>query len=110
MLKTSTQNKRSRNKEDQGKNVIPTKLRKIFISNGDTMDVKDNGGRTPLHIAAEVGNIDICHLWISKGAVLDARNSYKQTPLHVAVATGNLDICQLLISNGATIDARNSYK
>ena len=31
MLKTSTQNKRSRNDADQGKNVVPTKLRKIFI-------------------------------------------------------------------------------
>jgi ankyrin repeat protein len=53
--------------------------------------------RTPLHAAAEWGNIEVSRLLLGYGADIDIGGPMGQTPLHLASRCGHLDIAQLLL-------------
>lgn len=57
------------------------------------------GGESPLHIAAELGNLDIIECLIEAGANLDAENDYGDTPLFYGY--DNPDVVDCLIEAGA---------
>ena len=61
------------------------------------MNVKDNQGLTPLHIAVANSHKDIAELLISKGADVNAKDKESYTPLHFAY---DLSIINLLKSKG----------
>jgi hypothetical protein len=63
-------------------------------------------GLTPLHRAANRGDLATVKALLEKGADVNARGLAKQTPLHLAVTK---EIAQLLISKGAQIEARDRY-
>ncbi|MDF2577315.1 MAG: uncharacterized protein K0S74_799 [Chlamydiales bacterium] len=64
---------------------------------------------TPLTIAADSGNRDICKLLIEKGADLEAKSGdyEKMTPLMLAARSNNRESCELLLSLGANINAQD---
>ncbi len=67
----------------------------------------DQDGNTPLHVAAEDGNIDIINLLIKNNADIHAVNHFCRTPLHYGVETDDIDIIRLFISNGANVNSSN---
>ncbi|XP_065584624.1 putative ankyrin repeat protein RF_0381, partial [Artemia franciscana] len=82
------------------------KLRRQLVSNCDTIDAKDNQGRTALSKAVICNNLTVTAHLLENGANPNARGFHRdETVLHVASRNGNLNICQLLVLNGATIDA-----
>jgi ankyrin repeat protein len=83
----------------------------------ELVNAKDRIGSSPLHIAAELGLLDIARLLISKGACIAAKDFNLMTPLHSA-AQGHYDknddihqsdITQLLIAKGADYNARDKF-
>ncbi len=62
-------------------------------------------GLTPLHHAANRGDLAAVEALLTKGADVNARGLAKQTPLHLAVTK---EIAQRLISKGAHIEARDN--
>ncbi|OQA06172.1 MAG: Phosphocholine transferase AnkX [bacterium ADurb.Bin374] len=62
---------------------------------------------TPLHFAAQSGNVSIVRALLNAGADVNARNPQDITPLHLAAWDGNADIVSLLLEHGADIDRRN---
>ena len=79
-----------------------------LLREGAQVDSRDEKVRTPLHIAAGVGNEDIVRLLSNRGANVDAIDSYGQTPLHFAAINGHERVALLLLDNYADIDARDS--
>jgi ankyrin repeat protein len=66
----------------------------------------DARGMTPLHIACEIGAVEIGEFLIGAGAaVSDARNLGGWTPLHFAANSGHPGLTRSLIRVGAPIDA-----
>ncbi|WP_341764122.1 ankyrin repeat domain-containing protein [Candidatus Tisiphia endosymbiont of Beris chalybata] len=66
---------------------------------------KNHTGFTPLHLAAERGNINAISILHEKGAALDAQNNTGATPLHVAASTGQVEALKTLLKlNPALID------
>ncbi|TVS91016.1 ankyrin repeat domain-containing protein, partial [Wolbachia pipientis] len=52
---------------------------------GEIVNVENNHGQTPLHIAAENGKLDVTQHLVSKGADINAKDSvYGSTPFHAA--------------------------
>jgi ankyrin repeat protein len=56
----------------------------------------ENGGNTPLHVAAHSGNEDAVRMLVLAGADITLRNRLKQTPLDVARAMGHRRLAELL--------------
>ena len=66
-------------------------------------------GKTPLHRAAELGQITQVKDLISEGADLNVRDNNRNTPLHYAVYEGHQDIVALLVENGADVNTFNNF-
>lgn len=66
-------------------------------------------GSTPLHIAADSGNVDAIKniLEICNGNV-NARDDHKSTPLHFAANNGNTDAISILLKAGADVNAQDA--
>lgn len=59
------------------------------------------GGNTALHIASEVGKIEVVELLISRGAEVNAIRFDGKTPLHMASYKKHPDVVRFLIESGA---------
>jgi ankyrin repeat protein len=62
------------------------------------IEVRDEYGRTPLHLAALGNSPDIARLLIDSGANIDA----------LAALGNSLEVAQMLIDSGANIDAKDN--
>ncbi len=77
------------------------------IANGD-VNMRFEGGTTPLHFAAEHDHPALMQMFIASNAYLEARDEQGDTPLHIAVSHNYFDIVEILVSSGANIDARDA--
>lgn len=70
--------------------------------NGADLDQADYDGRTPLHLAASEGRIDIVKYLISFGIKnMSPVDRWQNTPLDDAVRHNHVEIKQLLEKHGA---------
>lgn len=84
-------------------------LVELLLSKGADINIKNQDGRTPLHIAAGITDDDkLLSLLISKGADVNSQDNLGNTPLHNAA--GNRlykKNIPLLISSGAKVNSVN---
>ena len=76
-----------------------------LIEKGADVRVADKTGATPLHRAAEYGQLEICKRLVEKGADVNARRKSGTTPLHLAALSKSTEIARLLVEKGAKVDA-----
>uniref|UniRef100_A0A8P4KN91 Ankyrin repeat domain 6b n=1 Tax=Dicentrarchus labrax TaxID=13489 RepID=A0A8P4KN91_DICLA len=58
-------------------------------------------GRSPLHLAAYKGHIEVVHILLKAGCDLDIQDDAGDTPLHVAAALNHKKTVRLLLEAGA---------
>jgi len=75
-----------------------------FLQGHNTTDKRNDLNQTALHIACEIGSLEIAELLLKKGANVFARDVDDFTPLIAASRSGNLPIAKLLISYQANIE------
>lgn len=73
----------------------------------DIINLKNNEGKTPLHIACQNNNKDIIRLLLKYGANIDEQDIDLNTPLHIACQNNQHDIVNILLENKANINAKN---
>ena len=82
---------------------------KLFLEHGIEVGVKDDFGRSPIHIAARCDvRVPIAELLVSSGADVNARDDEGQTPLHHAAADGVMRMAEFLLANQADLNARDN--
>ena len=74
---------------------------------GIPVDVQDENGNTPLHIACQNGRTKIVRLCVERKGNLNAQNDSGQTPLHFCAAYGYHKLGGYLIAEGANTTIRN---
>lgn len=65
-------------------------------------------GVCALHLAVEVGHLELCEMLLDSGANINQSGPGMWTPLHCAAHNGHLDILRLLLSRGAFVDIKNN--
>lgn len=69
---------------------------------------KNNFEQTPLHLAAQNGDVFIVRLSLMQGADANSRNLLWETPLHLAVKHRHIGIVSLLVGLGADTSSPNA--
>jgi len=80
---------------------------RLLLTNGASIDVKDNDNWTPLHGAVIMGHSDCARVLLAGGASVDTKDNDNRTPLHIAAKYGHPDCVRLLLDNGASVDAKD---
>lgn len=75
-------------------------------------DINDNYNydfMSPLHLACEIGNIEIVQLLLENGADIDVLDNYFMTPLHYASNRNHFKTIKLLIKHKAKINVFDDH-
>ena len=108
MLHCATQEETSL-QEDNSVDLIDLASKKknktiaTLLNEDINLNVTDQEGRTPLHIAVETGNKELTVTLLKNGADPNIQDIYGLTPLHIAVINRNADICKILVDYKADV-------
>lgn len=75
----------------------------------DDLETKDGWDRTPLHVAAVAGNIDMVSRLVSEHAHLTAKWRCEQNVLHAAVTTDSHQVVSRLLALGLKVDLPDEF-
>jgi len=78
-----------------------TEIVKMLLDKGAEINSKDDGGYTPLMLAAysDFLNAAVVKMMLEKGAPIDARGNDGETALTLARKKGNTEVVQLLLNH-----------
>lgn len=76
------------------------KVKALLSENSETVDLRDEKNRTPLHHAAQNGYPEIAELLIDHGANVNAEDNLKQTPRDLAIENDKKETAGILKANG----------
>lgn len=83
-----------------------TKICKLLLRRGASIDVEGLDKRTPIWFAARAGQTSTVHLLLKSGARIDAGAGTEEwTTLGVAALWGHLDTMRILVDYGADVNA-----
>ena len=68
---------------------------------------EDYDGRTPLHVAASEGHVDVVRHLLQNGALVHKRDRYGCNPLDDAVRFNHHDVITLLVETGARLSLQS---
>ncbi|HSE37694.1 MAG TPA: ankyrin repeat domain-containing protein, partial [Blastocatellia bacterium] len=81
---------------------------RLLLSKSAEINTKQAQGRTPLFLAAMLGDgVPTMRLLFARGADPNLASANGQTPLMMAAARGNIEAMRLLIERGAQVNARD---
>ncbi|ELR18454.1 chain a, 4ank: a designed ankyrin repeat protein [Acanthamoeba castellanii str. Neff] len=78
-------------------------LAALLIKHGADVNLPEDHGFTPLHLAAYIGNVSVVRLLLESGALVNKGNKSQSTALHLASRNGHEAAVALLIQHGADI-------
>jgi len=82
---------------------------KLVLSRGARVNVRDELGLTPLHLAAWRGRRELAAELLRRGAAVNTRTkSGRLTPLHLAASAGHAQLVLLLIAKGGQPNDRDA--
>ncbi|XP_069792145.1 histone-lysine N-methyltransferase EHMT1-like isoform X6 [Narcine bancroftii] len=86
-------------------------MQKVLLMLVDGIDpnfrAEHQNKRTPLHAAAEIGHVEICHMLVQAGANLDTCDDDQRTPLMEAAENNQLETVKYLLKAGALGDHKD---
>ncbi len=82
----------------------------LIAGDKTALNLRDDTGRTPLTLAAELGRNEMAAALIAAGADVNLGNDKGSSALHLATVNGRADIVRLLLESGADIEARDALQ
>ena len=81
-----------------------------LLSDKAHLEIRDEKGRTALHIASFYSQESIAQLLLEHGAETEAKDNKQKTPLHTASASGRESVVKLLLKLGAKTKVKDIYQ
>jgi len=81
-----------------------------LAQNPGDLNLPDDAGLTPLHLAASSCHTNVVVLLLDQGAQIDCPAKDGATPLHLAAQEGCAEGVDLLLARGAELNARDDRK
>ncbi|MBT5953166.1 hypothetical protein HOG98_00435 [bacterium] len=81
-----------------------TILKQVLEKTNEGINQIDVFGRSPLHWAAQKGDLDVVSLLVERGAKINIKDKYEQTALLIAAFYGHPSIVTYLFNRGGSID------
>lgn len=81
----------------------------VLLRAGISRDARTKVDRTPLHVAAQDGHVDIVELLLQHAADIDAKDMLKMTPLHWATEKGHASVVDTLLKSGANVNLEDKF-
>lgn len=69
----------------------------------DCLNMLDEDGQPPLHVAVQENRPAIIDLLLERGASIESVGYHGWRPLHIAASLGNLDLVNLCLAHGASV-------
>jgi ankyrin repeat protein len=76
---------------------------KLLLDHGANVNARQYGGWTPLHAAAQNGDILFARMLVEASADVNVRADNQQRPLDLALTKGQQAMVEFLEANGATL-------
>jgi ankyrin repeat protein len=92
--------------------AVSRSVAELLIANGANVHArtdKVSGSATPLHNAAQEGQLEVAETLIAHGADVNAKNEWGSTPLHCAVMEKKKDVVRLLLASKADTNSRDEW-
>jgi hypothetical protein len=83
---------------------------RVLLDAGADVNLKNEGGNTALHIAAEGSKKKVVRLLLKAGADVRVEDKWKQTALHIAAWRSTTDVIGMLLDEGADANAVDGCK
>ncbi|CAK9056997.1 unnamed protein product [Durusdinium trenchii] len=81
-----------------------------LVTSGADIEATDKKGFTPLHLASEVGHLDVVDRLTEAKADLEAIGGcFSRTPLHLAAEKGHCQVVDRLLAAKAAVEAQDQY-
>src|SRR5207245_819362 len=84
------------------------RLKDIIKNSPDLINAKDQNGWTPLHTAANKGQLAVASFLLENKAEVNAKDNSDSTPLHQATSRGHRAMVELLLAHGANVSAKEN--
>jgi len=81
---------------------------KFLIAVGAVVDAYDGSNVTPLHLASELGKLELIETLVEGGAFVNAVDSVGETPLFYAIRNKHYDVVKKLLEVKANLYSRNN--
>lgn len=111
-IRTSTQLPMTFNKRDFFYAILRDNLgtvKKLLHRCPTLINVRNEEGKTPLHIACSNGSNKITLYLLDQGADINAKDNLGERPIHKAVTGEYERTLRLLLKKGANINAKDNY-
>lgn len=82
------------------------RIQAMIKDSPDLINAVNSSGQTPLHRAAEQGQVIVATFLLDNGAEVDPKDKNGQTPLHLAAGLGHTDMVELLLAHKADVQAK----
>lgn len=81
------------------------RIQALIKDSPDLINAKGAESRTPLHLAAEKGQMVVAQFLLDNGAEVEAKDRFGFTPLHLATRSGHKGMVELLLGHKADVEA-----
>ncbi|XP_069705573.1 serine/threonine-protein phosphatase 6 regulatory ankyrin repeat subunit C-like [Periplaneta americana] len=88
----------------------PATVTRLLLGAGADPDATDVDLNTPLHVAAEKGNLRTLEILLAADAAVDKKNKYGRTPLHSAARLGHTAVVRRLLDKGADVHTSDNSR
>tara|TARA_B100000035_G_C20968376_1_gene539866 strand:- start:296 stop:1237 length:942 start_codon:yes stop_codon:yes gene_type:complete len=78
-----------------------------FVLKGVDLTIKDEYGRTPLHLSCMYDMIEVTNYLLKQGECINILDKYGKSPIYYAIEYGYIETIELLIKEGAKINFDN---